>query len=488
MAEPNRAEPRVLPTGAIGRTGRLLGLPIQHVARTVARGTRLSSATAEQVAARSAEQVFATLGELKGGPAKLGQALSVFEAALPDEVARPYRSALTRLTEATPAMPAAIAHRMLADELSAAYGPGWRQWLVDFDDHPAAAASIGQVHRGRWRDDTGNLVDVAVKVQYPGVGKALRSDLRTARFVGRVMARLTGLDIGALTEELAVRIVDELDYVREGRVQREVAAAFTHRVPPALSAARAAGVREPAGRTSVVVPQVYAATPRVLVTTWLDGTPLTALIDRAGTPLPAGWDELSPGAAADLAGRLIGHAIYAPAACVGWMHADPHPGNFLLLPGGRLGLLDFGSVASLPAGPPESLGQLAVAVLAGDGPSAVTWARQAGALPSDVVIDPDLLLELLYPIVAPTGPDSFTYSAPWMRGLMTHLAHPRFAATRRRLTAPLEYALLWRGVLSIGGLYAQLGATVPSRGFELAYSPGFRHAAAGNPAGSTTKK
>jgi predicted unusual protein kinase regulating ubiquinone biosynthesis (AarF/ABC1/UbiB family) len=359
-----------MPTGAIGRTTRLLGLPVNHAARTAARATRLSSATAEQISARSAEQVFATLGQLKGGPAKLGQALSVFEAALPDELARPYRGALSRLTDATPAMPTSITRRVLAEQLSGAYGADWRRRLVEFDDVPAAAASIGQVHRGRWRDDRGSLVDVAVKVQYPGVAKALRSDLRTARVVGRVMSRMTGLDIGALTEELAARIVDELDYEREGRVQTEVAAAFGRRVPPALLAARAAGALEPAGRTSVVVPRVYAATPRVLVTTWLEGAPLTALIDSSASALPPGWDDLSRDEAADLAGRLIAHAVYAPAACVGWMHADPHPGNFVLLPGRRLGLLDFGSVAQMPAGPPEPLGQLAVAVLSGDSTAA----------------------------------------------------------------------------------------------------------------------
>jgi predicted unusual protein kinase regulating ubiquinone biosynthesis (AarF/ABC1/UbiB family) len=465
-----------MPTSAIGRTGRLLGLPLQHVARTVARSTRLSSATADQITARSAERVFATLGELKGGPAKLGQAMSVFEAALPDEVARPYRSALSRLSAATPAMPAAVTHRVLSEELTTAYGTRWRQRLVEFDENPAAAASIGQVHRGRWRDDRGNLVDVVVKVQYPGVAKALRSDLRTARVVGRVMARLTGLDISGLTEELAARIVDELDYVREGRVQGEVDTAFARPVPPALAAARAAGAREPAGRTSVVVPSVYAATPRVLVTTWLDGVPLSALIDPGQPQLPAGWRDLDRDDAADLAARLIGHAVYAPASCVGWMHADPHPGNFMLMPGRRLGLLDFGSVEHLPSGPPEPLGRLAVAVLSDDAPAALEWARHAGALAPGAVIDPQLLMELLQPMVAPTGPDSFTYSAAWMRSLMTHIAHPRFAATRRKLTAPLEYALLWRGVLSVGGLYAQLGATVPSRGFELAYSPGFRNA------------
>jgi predicted unusual protein kinase regulating ubiquinone biosynthesis (AarF/ABC1/UbiB family) len=474
-ARARRVEPSALPTGAFRRTGRLLALPMRHAARTVAVAGRLSSATAEQVSSRSAAQVFTTLGELKGGAAKLGQALSIFEAALPEEVARPYRSALTRLADATPAMPAAVTHRVLAADFSYAYGTDWRQRLVDFDDTPTAAASIGQVHRGRWRDDRGNIVDVAVKVQYLGVAKALRSDLRTARVLGRLMARMTGLDIGGLTDELAARIFDELDYVREGHVQGQVAAVFARPLPQALSLARAAGAKEPPGRTSVVVPRVYAAMPHVLVTTWLDGAPLTTLLDGAAG-LPSGWSELSHDDAADLAARLIGHAVYAPAACTGWMHADPHPGNFLLLAGRRLGLLDFGSVAAMPDGLPEALGQLAAAVLADDGNGAVEWARQAGVLAPYATIAPGLLMDFLHPIVAPAAEATFTYSPSWLRALMGHLTQSRFDAIRHDLTTPPEYALLWRGVLSIGGLYAQLGATVPSRAFELAYSPGFRSA------------
>jgi predicted unusual protein kinase regulating ubiquinone biosynthesis (AarF/ABC1/UbiB family) len=466
----------VLPTGLLGRTSRLLALPVRHAARTAAAASRLSSATTEQIATRSAEQVFATLGELKGGATKLGQAMSVFEAALPEHIASPYRSTLTRLANATPPMPATVARRVLEGALSAAYGPAWRQRLIDFDETPAATASIGQVHRGRWRDVQGNIIDVAVKVQYPGIAKALHSDLRAARVFGRIMARATGLDLAGMTEELATRFVDELDYIREGRVQNETAAAFAPPLPRALVLAHADGAHEPPGRTSVVVPHVYAAMPRVLVSTWLDGAPLTALLDGDKTLLPSGWRELSLADAANLAALLIGHASYAPAACTGWMHTDPHPGNYLLLPDGRLGLLDFGSVASLPDGPPLALGHLAAAVLAGDGPSAVRWARQAGTVAPDADVNPGLLLELLGPIVAPTGGDDFTYSPAWLRALMAHLSDRRFAGIRRHMTTPLEYALFWRGVLSVGGLYAQLGATVPSRAFELAYSPGFRKA------------
>jgi predicted unusual protein kinase regulating ubiquinone biosynthesis (AarF/ABC1/UbiB family) len=464
----------VLLAGGARRATRLAALPLRHAARTAAAATRLSRVAADQVAARTAEQLFGTLGELKGGAAKLGQAMSVFEAALPEEVAAPYRTALRRLTDAVPPMPAEAARRVIMSDLGAAFGPDWRERLVDFDDMPLAAASIGQVHRARWRDDRGRIAEVAVKVQYPGVGQALRSDLRQARLLARVMARLTGLNVSGVADELALRIVEELDYVREGRIQREVAGAFTSRAPQPHADARTADVHEPEGRTRITVPAVYAATPRVLITAWLDGVSLSTLLDGRTDLLPAGWRELSPGDAADVAARLLGHAIYAPAAYTGWMHADLHPGNFLLLPGGGLGMLDFGAAAAVPGGIPAPFGQLAAAVLAGDGPMAVRLAREVGVLAPDPAPDPRLIVELLHPVVATAAGESFTYSRPWLRGLMAHFTEPRFAPALRKLTPPREYALVWRATLSAAGLFSQLGATVPTRGFHLTYSPGFR--------------
>ena len=460
----------VLPTGVLRRTSRLAVLPLRHAGRTAAAASRLSRAATDAGCCPDRRAAVRHPRRAQGRGSEAGAGDVGVRGGMPEEIAAPYRSALRRLTDAAPAMPAEAARQVIAADLAVAYGPGWQERLVAFDDTPAAAAWIGQVHRGRWRNDEGQIVEVAVKVRYPGVDQALRSDLRQARLLARVIARLTRLNVSGLADELASRIVEELDYVREGRVQTEVAAAFTHRVPEALADARAAGVHEPPGRTSVTVPAVYAATPRVLITGWLEGVSLSTLLDGRTDLLPAGWRELDGSDAADLAARLLGHAIYAPAACTGWMHADLHPGNFLLLPGGRLGMLDFGAAAAVPGGIPVPFGQLAAAVLAGDGRAVMQLARQVGALAPDAEVNPRLIVELLHPIVATAAGDSFTYSRPWLRRLMTHLTEPRFAPALRNLTPPPEYALVWRATLSAAGLFAQLGATVPTRGFHLAYS------------------
>src|SRR5450755_5026614 len=164
-----------LPRHAVTRTAKLATLPAGLAGRTaLGAGKRLSGRPAELVAQeiqqRTAEQIFRVLGELKGGAMKLGQALSVFEAALPPEIAGPYRATLARLQESAPPLPASTVHKVLAEDL----GPDWRAQFADFDDQPAAAASIGQVHRAIWNDGRA----VAVKIQYPGAGKALNNEDR----------------------------------------------------------------------------------------------------------------------------------------------------------------------------------------------------------------------------------------------------------------------------------------------------------------------
>jgi len=152
-----------IPRNALTRSVKIAALPAAHAGRAAwGLGKRIGGKPAEMVTAelqaRTAEQMFSVLGELKGGAMKMGQAMSIFEAAMPEEVAAPYRSALTKLQEAAPPLPAASIHAILASEL----GDDWRSRFQEFNDQPAAAASIGQVHKAVWHD--GRVVAVKVKV------------------------------------------------------------------------------------------------------------------------------------------------------------------------------------------------------------------------------------------------------------------------------------------------------------------------------------
>src|SRR5689334_14394113 len=202
--------------------------------------------------AKGAEQLFAVLGGLKGGAMKFGQALSVFEAAVPDELAAPFRESLTKLQSAAPPMPAADVHRMLAEQ----FGRGWRERFREFDETPAAAASIGQVHRAVWRDGR----EVAVKVQYPGADEALRSDLRQLARMSRFLQPLVpGMDVKPLIAELRERMEEELDYRAEAANQRVFAAVFE-------------------GDDKIAVPRVVGSAPKAMITEWITGRRLSDVI------------------------------------------------------------------------------------------------------------------------------------------------------------------------------------------------------------------
>jgi predicted unusual protein kinase regulating ubiquinone biosynthesis (AarF/ABC1/UbiB family) len=316
-----------IPRRAVSRTARLAALPLGFAGRAaLGLGKRVTGMATEVISAdvqqRTAEHLFSVLGQLKGGAMKFGQALSVFEAALPEELAGPYRAALTRLQEAAPPLPAASVHKVLAAQL----GADWRRHFREFDDAPAAAASIGQVHRAVWKKGRGGT-PVAVKVQYPGAGPALLSDLtQLSRLAGLFRVLQPGLDIKPLLAELRARLTEELDYELEAEAQRAFAEAF-------------------ADDPEILVPPVLAAAPRVLVTGWIDGDPLARII-ASGTPEQR-----------DLAGLRLATLHFSAPARAGLLHADPHPGNFRILPDGRLGVLDFGAVARTdrPADPARAV-------------------------------------------------------------------------------------------------------------------------------------
>ncbi|MEH1027408.1 ABC1 kinase family protein [Micromonospora profundi] len=441
-----------IPRRAVSRTAKLAALPLGFAGRTVlGMGKRVTGIASDVISAeiqqRTAEQLFSVLGQLKGGAMKFGQALSVFEAALPEEIAAPYRQALTKLQEAAPPLPAASVHKVLAEQL----GPDWRDRFVEFNDTPAAAASIGQVHRARWRepglDPSGepNSRDVAVKIQYPGAGDALLADLKQlSRLGGMFRAIQPGLDIKPLLVELRERITEELDYELEAESQRAFAAAY-------------------ADDPEIFIPEVISGAPRVLVTEWVTGTPLADIIRE-------GSEEQR-----DEAGRLMATLHLSAPQRAGLLHADPHPGNFRLLPDGRLGVIDFGAVARMPEGTPEPIGRIAGRALRGDADGVVEGLRSEGFIGADDEIDAEGVLDFLRPMLEPIAADGFRFTRAWLRAEAARLASPRSPTYQlsRQLNLPPSYLLIHRVTLGSIGVLCQLEAKAPYRGILERWLPGF---------------
>ncbi|WP_020575853.1 ABC1 kinase family protein [Actinopolymorpha alba] len=432
-----------LPRNAVARTARLASLPLGIAGRTaLGLGKRLGGRPAEAVVSdvqrRTAEQLFKVLGELKGGAMKFGQALSIFEAALPEHLASPYRATLTKLQDAAPPMPPATVHRVLEQEL----GANWRRRLRHFDDKPAAAASIGQVHRAQWPDGR----DVAVKIQYPGAAEALRSDLNQLGRVSRLLGSwMPGLEVRPLVEELKARIGEELNYQLEAEAQAGFAAAYD-------------------GDPEIAVPHVRFHTPRVLVTDWLDGIPLHQVI-ADGTQ-----DER------DRAGRLFVRFLFSGPERAGLLHADPHPGNYRITPDGRLGVVDYGLVARLPGGFPPQIGRLLRIGLDGDFDSVVDGLREEGFIKPHVEIDAQELYDYLQPFIEPARDETFAFSREWMRSQFQRISDVRGAGAKTafKLNLPPSYLLIhrvWSGGI---GVLAQLGAEAPFRSELERWLPGFQ--------------
>ena len=435
-----------LPRRAVTRTAKLATLPVGLAGRTaLGLGKRLGGRPAEIVAQeiqqRTAEQIFRVLGELKGGALKLGQALSIFEAAMPPEIAGPYRATLTRLQEAAPPLPASTVHKVLVADL----GATWRDNFADFDDSPTAAASIGQVHRAVWRDGR----PVAVKIQYPGAGKALISDFTQLSRLGRLFGVLMpGLDVKALLDELRKRVAEELDYRLEAASQEAFADAY-------------------ADDPDFLVPHVIAATDRVLVSEWMDGTPLSKIIAEGTT------EERNR------AGILIVRFLFSGPSRAGLLHADPHPGNFRLLDDGRLGVLDFGAVDRLPDGFPPFFGKLLRLMHEDRDIETVEHELRAhGFLRDGVTVDLDALQAYLAPLAEPSRVESFKFSREWLRAEASRVTDMRSAAVGRRLNLPPSYVLIHRVSTAGIGVLCQLECEGRFREEVLRWMPGYFDATA----------
>ena len=429
-----------IPQSTLARSARMVSIPMGLAGRgALGIGRQLvgqsSNVVFAEIQEKTAEQLFKVLGELKGGAMKFGQALSVFEAALPEEIAKPYRETLTKLQESAPPLPTRVVHKVLAKEL----GEDWRDNFASFEDLPTASASIGQVHKAQWKDGR----SVAVKIQYPGAAEALISDLnQIQRFAKIFQLVMPGLEMKPLLEELRSRIIEEVDYRYEAQAQETYARVYD-------------------GDPDIAIPKVVMVSDRVLVSEWLEGTPLSQIIAK-------GTQEQR-----NNAGMKLARFHFTSPDRAGLLHADPHPGNFRILTDGRLGVLDFGACNRLPNGFPEPMKRLLKHALDDDSTALYEGFKKDGFILADVEVNPELVLDFLVPLVEPLRTKTFKYSREWLRDQSARVGDPRNPTAKIgfQLNLPAEYVLIHRVTLGTTGIFCQLEAEGNFRDEALSWFP-----------------
>lgn len=428
--------------GRAARNAKLASLPVGMAGRAaLGFGKRLTGKSRDEVNAelmdKAAQQLFTVLGELKGGAMKVGQALSVMEAAIPEQYGKPYREALTKLQREAPPLPAAKVHRVLDQQL----GTKWRDRFQSFDDKSVASASIGQVHKAVWGDGR----EVAVKIQYPGADEALRADLKTMqRMVGVLKQLSPGADVQGVVDELIQRTEMELDYRLEADNQRAFAKAY-------------------AGDPHFVVPNVVASAPKVVIQEWIEGIPLSQII-REGTQEQRDL----------MATRLFEFCNDAPTR-LEMVHGDAHPGNFMLLPEDKMGVIDFGAVAPMPGGWPVELGQIMRYALDKNYDKLLPTMERAGFIQKGQQVSTREIDDMLKQYVEPLEVPEFHYTRKWLQR-MTTLELDKAAGqikAARQMDIPPKLAIPMRVIASIVAISCQLDAHVPTRDIAERTVPGF---------------
>ena len=375
---------------------------------------------------RSAAQVTDALGDMKGALMKLGQMVSYLAPGLPE----PVRDALAELQQNAPPMSAELAAEVVATEL----GAPPEQVFAEWDPVPIAAASIGQVHRAM----THGGEAVAVKVQYPGVADAIRSDLKSAGALLRALAlQYPGLEPGPLVDELRTRVVEELDYELEAEHQRGFAASYVD-------------------HPFIHVPRVYDehSTGRVLVTELDDGVRFAELMD---------W----PQSERDLAGETIFRFVFTGIYRLHRFNGDPHPGNYLFHPGGRVTFLDFGLCKVFAESEVDQLQALIDAcVINPDAARFRVVMEKSGFLESGAPVSDDEVQSFFhqfYALVAEHG--SVTVGSEYADETARVFFDTSTPEGRmlKYTNVPPEFAIIQRINLGLYGVLAQLRATAPWR-------------------------
>lgn len=405
-------------------------------AAALARARALRGDTAEEIAADPrlvavAEDIARSLGEMKGAAMKVGQALSFIDVTvIPEE----YRTALAMLQSEAPPMPLEKVERVVEREL----GGRPREVFDWFSPRPIAAASIGQVHMAHLGDR-----ELVVKVQYPGIAKAVEADLRNAALLSgiarigqKLLAGLVGdVDVRALVDEVRDRVGEELDYRIEARNQQEVAELFRD---------------EPTVDIPAVVPEL--STRRVLTTEYVDAMRWSAALEQ-------------PQELRDRWGQAIVRFNQLSTLEFGVVNVDTHPGNYLFHDDGRVTFLDFGCVVRYTPEQRERVRRLVAAFASGDDDRILEAIQHMGMLKDRHAFKPEVLLGPMRHALEPfRGPQPYRYSKDMLAEVIGEAMRLRVGVDELRLLrqvdCPPEFLLLGRTGLGMAAVLSHLEASV----------------------------
>jgi predicted unusual protein kinase regulating ubiquinone biosynthesis (AarF/ABC1/UbiB family) len=423
-----------LPTGRVRRAAKVGRLAGGQAARGYA--TKAANLTrdeeARQAAAgrrqmEAAEQIFDVLGQMKGAAMKVGQVASFIDTgAFPPEFQERIQGKLAELRDAAPRVSFDKMRKVVEDDL----GEKLADVFAEFGKDAVAAASIGQVYRARLHDGR----EVAVKVQYPGVAKAVRADLQNLGLIMRVAKRIApGMDAKAMTAEIRERLTDELDYEHEAQQHRAFARSWR-------------------GHPFIYVPAVVTelSTEHVLVTEWVDGI---------------GFEEVraKDRATRDRFGEIVFRFFFGSLYRNGHFSGDPHPGNYRLMPDGRVAFLDFGMTKRVSREDIDAEVAALGAVMDGDAEGLYHRLAAMGFFdPDDKQVTPERVFDHFHDVTAWYSEDrEVTIDRELVAQTLIDFGDPRSRHWQlmRRETMPPQAMLARRMEALTLGVLGQLGAT-----------------------------
>jgi predicted unusual protein kinase regulating ubiquinone biosynthesis (AarF/ABC1/UbiB family) len=434
--------------GRLRRTVPLATLSARTAGEAVVVGLRskLTGADSTEFHARTAERYAELLGSSKGALMKAGQMLSIMSLgpAVGGEFQATYQTALTRLRNDAPPMAPELAREVLEREL----GQPTEGAFAEFEWEPLAAASIGQVHAARLPSGR----RVAVKIQYPGVGAAIESDLKNTELLATFLGLITGLsprkvsfDVKAVAAEIGERINEELDYRIEAANQAEFAAIYS---------------QHPFFHVPEVIDDL--STSRVLTQELVSGMSWDEAL-TAEQELRDEWAE------------AIHRFTYGSYLRFHTFNADPHPGNFLFHEDGSVTFLDFGCVKRFDPADIETLDTVIRACLRDDVDETWRLSIEGGFFkPAPSLTREEVFRYWREPLEYYRGEQPFTITPEYVAKLIEVRYTPTgpLANAFANLTIPPTYTILSRLDIGLMSLIAQLRASVEWRTLAAEYFEG----------------